>query len=138
LTFGDFKDLFKKIRFEISSSELNHFFTFNNETAKEGYILGKNFLSSFRDEIKWYDGREETLLKKSSKLILKGITNEKKNSELKLSNENKNSDDVINNKNLPSTESFKKEFQLLKDEILQIVQRNDIASGKKIIKIINL
>ncbi len=55
LNLGDFKELFKKIRFEISSAELYHLFNFNNDLSKEGYILGKQFLTNFRNEIKFFD-----------------------------------------------------------------------------------
>jgi hypothetical protein len=48
-----FKELFKKIRYDMSTSEFNALFWFENRLAKEGYILMKNFHKTFSSSIKW-------------------------------------------------------------------------------------
>lgn len=58
---AEFKELFKKVRFEISTNELNFLFTHNNPNLEEGYILMNNFLT--HNEFNWKElqiGRVDT------------------------------------------------------------------------------
>jgi hypothetical protein len=52
IEYDTFKDLFKKIRFDVTNSETKALFTFGNRLAKEGYILMKNFFNTFK-EVRW-------------------------------------------------------------------------------------
>ena len=131
MTTEDFKDLFKKIRFEISTSELNYLFKFKNETAKEGYILGKHFLKSFRDTIIFSQEEKEEEQETSLKISPNEVNfKEMKNLEQILINENTGNTFFDNNPKPNVTNRFHKEFKILNDQILEIVKRNDISSGK--------
>lgn len=46
LDLDDFKELFKRIRFEINQNELNGLFKYKNNSYDEGYLFGKNFLEN--------------------------------------------------------------------------------------------
>jgi hypothetical protein len=52
----EFHKLFKNIRFEVTSNELQELFSFRNSSADEGYILGKTFLNNFN--FKWAEEYE--------------------------------------------------------------------------------
>jgi hypothetical protein len=110
-------------------------FKFKNETAKEGYILGKHFLNSFKDKIIFSQEEEETSIIKSPIQVVKENFEEMNNLESRLLNANENIGGVNNNRNPNVTERFHKEFKILNDEIFEIVKRNDISSGKIIIKL---
>lgn len=134
LTFGDFKELFKKIRFEISSAELNHFFNFNNDMAIEGYILGRQFLLNFKNNIKFFDqsssdGEDIILISDDKSSSICEMT-EENFEKIKLTSYKNNSKiDNKNSENLSKVkvemEIFNKELKLLKDEIFQIVKKNE-------------
>ncbi len=46
LDMDDFKELFKRIRFETNQNELNCLFKFRNNSFDEGYLYGKAFLEN--------------------------------------------------------------------------------------------
>ena len=67
LDIDDFKELFKRIRFDITSSELNSVFKYKNNSYEEGYIFGKIFTENCILENLPYDETFET--KKTNKKI---------------------------------------------------------------------
>jgi hypothetical protein len=55
LSLDDFKDCFKKIKFEITTAEAELLFCYGNESNRDGYILCKTFLENFASKIDWPD-----------------------------------------------------------------------------------
>lgn len=47
LDLNEFKNLFKQIGFELTGTELNFLFMTNNQSSKDGFLLGKSFSRNF-------------------------------------------------------------------------------------------
>jgi hypothetical protein len=122
MSFNDFKELFKKVRFEISSSEAKALFSFENRLSKEGYILMKNFYNTFK-EVKW---KSVALDSVNTDYDVRQLNNEFKNLHrevLEIVNKDKNKKNAFSSKGFKSArtiEKFENKSKALNSNIKQL------------------
>jgi hypothetical protein len=112
MNFEDFKDLFKKKRFELSQNELSFLFTYKNSSHEDGYILGETFFINF-NKLQWSDS-QNTFESEENKRINRGN-----------SNANANAEDAY---------KINQEFRIFQDDILKIVEKEKQPRAKSSIK----
>jgi len=76
LSKEDFKDIFRKLRFDISKDEINFLFHFNNNYSANDFIRMKNFLDLHNFE---FDDLKTEVINESEKKNMKKINEEFKN-----------------------------------------------------------
>jgi len=110
LDIDDFKELFKRIKFEITLNDLNSLFKYKNNSWDEGYIFGKTFF--------------ENLNLTDLPFTEKTFEENKFNSKNYLKNEKDNKINLIDFKDIND------QLKLIQNEVKDIV-KNNLNSNKK-------
>jgi hypothetical protein len=75
LDYTTFKELFRKIRFDVTSNELTNLFNYENKFNKDGYILMKNFFKTHEKHLE-FNNSKVTLDKIDTNYNIKKLNNE--------------------------------------------------------------
>ena len=75
LDYSTFKELFKKIRFDITSNELTNLFNYENKFNRDGYILMKNFFKIHEKYLEFINSKT-TIDKIDTNYNIKKLNNE--------------------------------------------------------------
>ena len=113
LPLDEFFELFKSIHLDLSDEEINYLFSNKNPNKNDGYIYFNTFLDNY--EFKFYPG-ESTLINKSN---TDNQSNHSNYTSLLLNKPEKVSPDMQN------------EFNLFKNDILNIVEESKNPQSKK-------
>lgn len=116
ISYSQFSELFKKIRFEISKIELATVFLYNNPSQEEGHILVKNFLENFK-----FSWKEEHIETTNTEYNIKKINKEFKELQSEIYDIVKQ--DMFNSifskpKRISSTAKIKKPVMLTSNQII--------------------
>jgi len=136
LDLDDFKEIFKRIRFEINQSELNSLFKYKNNSYEEGYIYGNVFLENCNlqeltltektlEEHKY----ENNIGGRINKIDFKEINNQLKLIQNEVNDIVKMDSNSANKRVLTGNKIFQNKFDTRKNSAKNISYRDNISSS---------